>query len=221
MRRVAVLLAETGVKARITTTTRVGIDEFAGIPVRTASERPGIMRALAEDEPVLLVAAGLIAGQNKYAGIEPGRIDGLRLPADTVLLVEGDGSRRLPMKVPKEWEPVIPGSSRVVLAFMGASAFDEPMDERHIYNHRGALALLGKAGSLLGAKEIAALAAHRDGCRKGVPPDAAFRLVISQGDLEDKRETAREALRIMRERGGIEGALASFQKGELYGTTAD
>jgi hypothetical protein len=49
----------------------------------------------------------------------------------------------------------------------------------------------------------------------------AFRLLMNQGDLEQKRETASEALRLARDRYGIRGALVSFQKGELYDTTDD
>ncbi len=104
---------------------------------------------------------------------------------------------------------------------MGASAFSEPVDERHCYNHESALALLGRTGSFFEPEEIAALAAHPDGCRKGVLPGMRFLVLVNQGDLEEKRETAREALRLMKIRHGIDGVLASFREGELYGAAAD
>jgi probable selenium-dependent hydroxylase accessory protein YqeC len=221
MRRVSALLVETGLKARMTTTTRVGIAEFAGCPVALSRERSDLQDALDREDTVLLLAAYVIAQQDKYAGIDPLLIDALRLRADTVLLVEADGSRRRAVKVPREREPVIPSCSHSVLAFMGASAFDEPLDELHCYNHEQALALLGRTVSFLKAEEIALLASRDDGCRKGVLPGMTFRLVISQGDLVEKRPTAVDAMHIMKERCGVEAALVSFQKGELYGTTAD
>jgi probable selenium-dependent hydroxylase accessory protein YqeC len=221
MRRVASLLAETGLKARMTTTTRVGVQEFSRCPVRLVQEPSDAQRAMEQEDPILLLAGALLEGQEKYAGIEPVLIDALAPRTDTVLLVEGDGSRRLPMKVPRTHEPVIPSSSRAVLAFMGARAFDEPVDERHCYNHEGALAVLGRTGSFFEPEEIAALAAHQDGCRKGVLPGRRFLVVVNQGDLEDKRETAREALRLMKTRHGIDGVLASFQEGELYDGAMD
>ena len=219
MKRIAGVLAQAGLKARMTTTTRVGTEEFSGCPVRLVQEPSDVLRALEQEDPILLLAGALLAGQGKYAGIDPLLIDALPPRADTVLLVEGDGSRRLPMKVPRAREPVIPSSSHAVLAFMGASAFDEPVDERHCYNHEGALALLGRTGSFFEPEEIAALAAHQDGCRKGVLPGMRFLVLVNQGDLEDKRETAREALRLMKSRHGIDGVLASFQEGELYAGT--
>ena len=48
-----------------------------------------------------------------------------------------------------------------------------------------------------------------------------FRLLLNQGDLEEKRETACEVLRLARQRYGILGAVVSFQKGELYESTVD
>jgi len=221
MRKVASLLADSGVRVRLTTTTRVGVAEFQGWPVRLVRGRSEAQQALDGHGGVMLLAAGVLKGEEKYAGFSAELVDALRLSADTVLLVEGDGSRRLPLKVPREHEPVIPSRTRAVLAFMGASAVDEPVDARHCYNHEQALALLGRTGSFLEAEEIAALAAHHDGCRKGVLPGMAFRLVINQGDLASRRSTAEQGLRMAWARSGIEGALASFQEGELYGTSQD
>ncbi|HUJ76055.1 MAG TPA: selenium cofactor biosynthesis protein YqeC, partial [bacterium] len=182
-------------------------------------------RALDGAARVRLLASGIepgaAPGQEKYAGLDPALVDTLRLAPDVVLLVEGDGSRRLPIKAPREHEPVIPFRSRTVLLFMGASAIGQPLDERHCFNHEGALALLGRSESCLGAEEISALAAHPDCGRKGVLPGMAFRLVINQGDLEKARPVAERVLRLAWERSGIQGALASFQEGELYGTSPD
>ncbi len=221
MRKAASLIASTGVRVRMTTTTRVGIAEFASCPVALVSGLPEAQRAVDQPEPILLVASAVLQGLEKYGGVDPGLVDGLRLAANTVLLVEGDGSRRLPLKVPREREPVIPSRSHAVLAFLGAQAIDEPVDPQHCYNHERALALLGRSQCVLGAEEIAVLASHPEGSRKGVLPGMSFRLVISQGDLPEKRQTALSAMRIVRERSGIEAALASFQEGELYAAAAD
>ena len=218
MKRIAGVLAETGLKARMTTTTRVGTEEFAGCPVRLVLGRSAVLEALEQADPVLLLAGALLKEQGKYAGIDPLLIDALRPRADTVILVEGDGSRRLPMKVPRAREPVIPSSSRAVLAFMGASAFDEPVDERHCYNHESALALLGRTDALFEPEEIAALAAHQDGCRKGVLPGMRFLVLVNQGDLEGKRESARTMLRNLSLAHGISGTLLSWWKERVYET---
>src|SRR5271157_1492365 len=221
LKRVADFMVKCGVKARLTTTTRVGIAEFDGFSVEEVRGPRELAQALGDQTPIRLLVGGTLPEQGKYRGLEKGMIEGASVHADTVLLVEGDGSRKRPMKAPERREPVIPANSAAVFALMGAGAFDEPIDEAHCYNHQKALALVGKTGSFFEPEEIAALAADPEGCSKGVLSGMAFRLVINQGDLEWKRETAVAALRLARERYGITGALVSLQKGELYDTTED
>jgi probable selenium-dependent hydroxylase accessory protein YqeC len=221
MKSVATFLAETGVKTRLTTTTRVGIDEFEGWTVSAVHGASELARALQEDTERLLLIGRTAEESKKYEGLDPKLIEALSLRADTVLLVEGDGSRRLPMKAPRSHEPVIPANSKTVFALMGASAFGEPIDEAHCYNNAKVLAVVGGTASSFNPPEIAALAANSEGCSKGVLPGMAFRLLLNQGDLERKRELASAALRLAREKHGIRGALVSFQKGELYDTTDD
>jgi probable selenium-dependent hydroxylase accessory protein YqeC len=221
MKRVAALVAEAGVKARLTTTTKVGIEELVGIPVSLVSGPEDLPRAMADDSPCRLLVGGVLRNQGKYSGLDPRLIQSASLSVDTVLLVEGDGSRRHPMKTPKSNEPVIPASTSIVFALMGASALDQPIDEAHCYNHEKALELLGRTSGLFEAPIIASLSADPDGSRKGVLPGMAYRLLINQGDLEQRRASAMEALRIAGKLYGVEGALVSFQKEELYGSTDD
>jgi probable selenium-dependent hydroxylase accessory protein YqeC len=221
MKRVAAFVAETGVKARLTTTTKVGIDELNGIPVSLIRGPEGLSHALGDDAPVRLLVGGVMPDQGKYVGLDPRLIEDISLSVDTVLLVEGDGSKRRPMKVPESREPVIPSNTSTVFALMGAGAFDEPIDEVHCYNHQKALALVGRTGSFFEPRVIAALSADPEGCCKGVLSGMAFRLLMNQGDLKQKRKSAVEALKLARESYGIKGALVSFQKGVLYDTTDD
>jgi probable selenium-dependent hydroxylase accessory protein YqeC len=221
MKTVAAFLVRHGLKARLTTTTRVGIDELDGIPISLIHGPADLAGALADGAPVRLLVGTTMVEQGKHGGLEPALLNDLSVSADTVLLVEGDGSRKRPMKAPKTHEPVIPASTASVFALMGAIAFDGPIDEEHCYNHGKALRLAGEPGRLFEAREIARLAGDPEGCRKGIPPGALFRLLINQGDIEGKRHTAREALRLAKEHFGIRGALVSFQKEELYDATDD
>ncbi len=222
IKRIAGLLAQAGVIARMSTTTRVGVEEFSGTPVRTAGGQEELARAVNDQAPLLLVACGTTTDGLKYTGIDSRLLDALPVPNDAVILVEGDGSRGLPMKVPRDHEPVIPESSSAVFAVVGASAFDRRIDADSCYNHAEALALLEAAGKSDGrftAESIAALAAHPRGFRKGVLPHMRFMVLLNQGDLVEHRQTALAALSLMQEIHGLESALVSFQKGELYGAT--
>ena len=125
------------------------------------------------------------------------------------------------MKAPEAWEPVIPATTSTVFALMGAAAFDEPIDEIHCYNHVKALEVVRGTRRSFGPAEIARLAADPEGELQGGAVRNDIPLLVNQGDMEQKRKAAREALALAKEKYGIRGAIVSFQKGEMYDTTDD
>jgi molybdenum cofactor cytidylyltransferase len=69
----------------------------------------------------------------------------LGLPLDTIphlidsvnsdiLLIEADGSRRLPLKAPRDHEPVIPPETSLVVVVAGVDILGQPLDDEHVYN---------------------------------------------------------------------------------------
>ena len=137
---------------------------------------------------------------------------------DSVLLVEGDGSRRKPLKVPTSREPVIPACTALVFALMGASGFGEPIDEEHCYNHQAVSGIVPPGTRSFDAASLAAIAAHPAGCRKGVVRGMGFHVVMNQGDLPAKRPIGAEALGILKAQ-GIDGSLVSLQQEVVYETS--
>ena len=69
----------------------------------------------------VLIAGGVIVEADKAAGVRPELLDILiALPAVDVILIEADGSRRLPFKAPAEHEPVVPATvTEVCLTLLG------------------------------------------------------------------------------------------------------
>lgn len=175
-------------------------------------------RAVGERERIILIAGSLLEEKGKYGGVDPSLIDSQEVPSDVVVLVESDGSRRRPLKVPTDGEPVIPASASAVFALMGASGFNEPISEEICYNHEAALAILGGAFPRFDAEAIAAVASHPRGSRKGVQEGMRFHVVFNQGDIEEKRPIGVKALSLLRAR-GVEGSILSWRKETLYETT--
>jgi probable selenium-dependent hydroxylase accessory protein YqeC len=166
----------------------------------------------------MVISGGVSDDGEKHTGLDPARIERLAIPADMVLLVEGDGSRGMPMKAPTGREPVIPSNTSEVFALMGASAFDERIDAERCYNPEGVLALLGQAHAVFDAQALVSLAADERGCRKGVLQGMAFHLVVNQGDLGEKQATARTLLVDLVRAHGIAGTLLSWWKERVYET---
>lgn len=221
MKRIASFLVDAGLKVRLTTTTRVGIEELKGVPVFFVRQPTDLPTAIAGDFPLGMLVGSALHDTDKYQGIAPRLIESLALDGGTVLLVEGDGSRRCPVKIPKEHEPVIPANTRTVFAVMGALAIDEPIDEIHCYNHEKALLLARRSGGILDVEMLAAISGDPQGSAKGVLSGMGFHLLINQGDVERKRPLAMAVMRRAHELYGVSGAVVSMQKGELYARTDD
>ena len=94
----------------------------------------GVLTQRAEDaalqlEQKGLAVAGTVSGEEKiaYVGDELYR---QICPMADLVLVEADGSKRLPVKAPRPGEPVVPENADMVLAVLGLSALGEPAEEK-------------------------------------------------------------------------------------------
>ena len=221
MRKIADSLASRGIRVRLTTTTKIGIEEFAAYSVTIVKDATELVLSLGGAAPLMVIAGGALRETGKYIGIAASLIEGVTVPADVVVLVEGDGSRRKPMKAPTSGEPVIPDSTDTVFALMGASAFDEPIDAERCYNPEGALALLGRTKGVFDAQALVSLAVDPRGCRKGVLLGMGYHLIVNQGDIEVKRATASALLRQLEDVHGIAGTLLSWREEKVYAATGE
>lgn len=121
LRELAHELADTGAKVILATTTH--FLPFEGIET-LIDPADGDVATTLNEHGVACVAGRAAEGQKltaPAAGLEP--YAGL---AD-YLLVEADGSKRLPLKAHAAWEPVVPASARRILV-VGASGFGKPID---------------------------------------------------------------------------------------------
>lgn len=106
------------------------------------------------------------------------------------VLIEADGAKCLPMKVPEEWEPVFPPETTHVIYVYGMKALGEPMDTV-CFRAEKAAELLGKSEKdVVREEDIAALAVHPRGAAKGVQDGWNFTVAMGQADLPGKGEAA-------------------------------
>lgn len=224
MLRLAAELVAAGRRVVVTTTAKLGSDQ---IPVPVAGRAMSHLIAARGDDltgavsealrrsPVVAVTGETTEDGSKWSGIEPGAIRGLAAARGVdVVLVEGDGSRGLPLKAPADYEPVVPECTTLHVPLAGALALGQPLDADHV--HRPELvARFGNWGPLdervVTAELMAALLAHPAGGMKGrpasVPPARGVRrrgprlrtvVVINQcdgGRLALMRPVAQELLK--------------------------
>ena len=122
----------------------------------------------------MIVAGEVIVEQDKVQGVSPALLDRIAAqPAVDVVIVEADGSRRLPFKAPAAHEPVIPTSATIVVPLVGLDVLGQPLDAEHVHRPQLVAELTGAAlGDPVTPAMIAAVLAHPQGGAKDAPPTA-------------------------------------------------
>ena len=154
----------------------------------------------------MLVAGGVDVVADKVSGISPDLAG--RIAANTAVhavIVEGDGSRRMPFKAPAPHEPVVPDSSTIVIPVVGLDVLGRPLAPEYVHRPEQVAELTGaRLDDPVTPAMVAAVLGHPMGGAKGLPRGA--RLV----PFLNKAEGA-EALRAAREIAGILLATATAE----------
>ncbi len=116
----------------------------------------------------------------KLKGVHPGWIPGLKASWDFVL-VEADGSRRLPLKAPADHEPVLPPGTDLVVGVVGLAVLGRPLDGRTVHRPERFRDLTGCVlGEPLTWDHVVALARHPQGLFKDAPGPRV--MLLNQAD---------------------------------------
>lgn len=110
-----------------------------------------------------------------------------------VVLVEADGAKGLPCKVPRQGEPVILANCDTVVGLFGMDALDQPM-QKICFRIDQACALLGvEPEHILQLEDAANLLCHEQGTRKQVG-ERDFYLVLNKCESEEQGEKLKNLL---------------------------
>ena len=125
------------------------------------------------------------------------QLRGLGVP----VLIEADGARKMPMKVPAAHEPVIHPRTTHVLSVYGLDAVGQKL-ETVCFRKELAEKILKKNGTEpVTPEDIALLAASPEAGRKGCPEQAAYTVVLNKADNAKRRETALAICSLLKDRG--------------------
>ena len=156
--------------------------------------------------------AGVPAEQGKLTALPPEQLTRWMERADMVLL-EADGAKRMPCKVPAAHEPVLLPESDIVLAVAGLSALGRPLREV-CFRLEQACALLGAAPeTLLTPELLARLLASEQGGRKLVG-NRRFSVVLNQADAPARIAAGEQTLALLRKKYEVQGVLTYFDERE-------
>ena len=160
-----------------------------------------------------IITLGTLGRADKLCGT--GEIGVCKTVAD-VVLIEGDGARIRPLKIPAEHEPVIPPETDAVLALAGMEAPGMPIGE---ICHRAdrVAAFLGKTlEDPVTEDDMVRILSSEEGSRKCVAPDMEYRCILNKTDTPERLERAR-VIAAGLDRRGIFTLIKSYQEKERGG----
>jgi probable selenium-dependent hydroxylase accessory protein YqeC len=215
----------------VTTTTRIMMPPDERPERVIISRQTGAVLEQAKDLlPIcgrLTAASSCLADDGKLIGFGPEQIGELEQGhLFDWILVEADGARRLPLKAPAPHEPVIPLSSRQVVAVVGLDAIDRPLTDEWVFRSSLFAQITGLApGATITEESVAAALLHEQGILKDCPAGAVQYVFLNKAETADRRSQGRRIARILQEKAPMRfkqviiGALE--QQGEpleWYGT---
>ena len=155
------------------------------------------------------VAASLDRSKGKVGCLPEEKLSELKKLCD-VLLIEADGAKHLPLKVPGEWEPVIPEFVDLIIGVVGMDALGEPI-RKTCHRPEKVAALLGKRmEEAVTEDDIVKIAVSEEALRKCVG-ERKYRILLNKADLSGKAEAAEKIAENL-EKQGVCAVWGSLQR---------
>jgi probable selenium-dependent hydroxylase accessory protein YqeC len=190
--RLATLARDAGLDVVVTATTHMGLlpEAVTGRVFVEAEgdQRDALEQALRAEGRVTLLGRRL--RPDKIEGVSPARVDELAGCADLVL-VEADGARGRSLKVPAPHEPVIPGSTTLVVVLAALDVLGAPLDEVRVHRVELVEAATGRrAGQELGEDDVRAALCFPDGYLSRIPSRARAGVFLNKVEDSPGRAAA-------------------------------
>lgn len=138
-------------------------------------------------------------------GVDERTLQEIRAIADErncPLLIEADGSRKLPLKAPAEHEPAIPAFVDTVVVVAGLRGLGQALSAETVHRPERFAALSGLAlGEPITGTALARVLGHPSGGLKNIPAGARRIVLLNQADTAGVQSQAR---------GMVEGLLEAF-----------
>lgn len=187
-------LCEKGKRVIITTTTHMAYEP--GRPFAPGGE-PELVKRLIKAHGYV-IAARLLPGTGKIGALPGGRMEELKRRCD-VMLVEADGARQQPLKVPESWEPAIPSSAGLVISVVGLDCLGKPICETAHRMERTAQLLKKELDAPVTAGDVVKIASSICGLYKNVD-DRIYRVYLNKADLPGTKKAAQEIVEKLEEK---------------------
>ena len=130
----------------------------------------------------------------KLKGISPELVRLLcNSPEIDMIIIEADGAAGRPVKAPREWEPVIPSYTTLVIGLLGVDGVGKELNEENLFQAERISQLTGiPMGGKMTCEGMAVLMVHPQGIFKGAPYSSRRVAFINKVDVPEGMKWGRE-----------------------------
>ena len=142
-----------------------------------------VWRHLDQYHPLTIARERL--GSGKLKGVSPDLVDELWGSYDIdAIIIEADGAAGRSVKAPREWEPVIPSSTTLVVAILGVDGMEMELNEENVFQPARVSKLTGiPMGERITEEAMAILMTHPEGIFKGTPSSSRVIAFLNKVDI--------------------------------------
>lgn len=179
--------------ALVTASSHLGIWQIPLADRHIAAETPASLNALAEGlEGVTLITGPVEGERTRPVSAEVlAWLHEFCQARGLPLLVEADGSRRLPLKAPAAHEPPIPAWADMVIVTAGLSGLGKALCEEHVFRPEIFARLGGlEMGEPLTPEALVRVLRHTEGGLKNIPSQARRIALLNQADAPELQAQA-------------------------------
>ena len=192
--KLADCLKACGKRVLVTTTTAIFVPEADRYDTLALGEFPK-WNGVAEG--TVTVAGRGISAEGKLLGMDPDRVDAIHQERKfDCILVEGDGSKRRPIKAPASHEPVIPGRTTHLVGVIGIDAIGKPADAGTAFRLDRFCEVTGlHPNEIIDVPAVCRLIVSKSGIFKSAPEQSRKILILNKADTEKDLHKARAVIR--------------------------
>lgn len=182
--RLADELLDRGKKVIITTTTHMAGE--SELPFARGGDAVEVKEML--DREGYVITAEYEEETGKYASLKEGKLEELKELCD-VMLIEADGAKHHPVKVPAEWEPVIPACADLVISVIGLDCLGQPIRQSAYRMERTSKFLKKSLEAPITEEDIVKIATSICGLFKDVE-ERIYRVYLNKSDVLSEKTLA-------------------------------
>lgn len=198
-------LREKGKKVVISTTTHMEYEPSS--PFAPDGDIAVAVKAL--DREGYVIAGHKEEETGKISALSDGQLAKLKECCD-VMLIEADGAKNLPIKVPETWEPVIPAMASIVISVVGLDCLGKPIRQTAHRMERTAEFLKKSLDAPVTPQDVVKIASSICGLFKNVE-DRIYRVYLNKSDILKETGAAEEILESLKQKHMI-AAYGSIKK---------